>query len=141
MPFVKKQVVVPYSRNLLRASADGAAREAGPTQMGPATIVYWKMKDGTAFYLLNIDRDGWAGVSFTRAYCHLIIEKTLLQQFKTVKRVVWNEAPGESPSKRAMLTAEEATALAVKLLDEKTSETYQLIVFNPNSRNFRSTFS
>ena len=94
MPFVKKHVVVPYSRDLLRASADAAAREAGPTQMGPATIVYWKIEDGTAFVLLNIDTDGWAGVSFTRAYCHPILEKTMLR-FKNIKRVVWDEAPGE----------------------------------------------
>ncbi len=95
MPFAKKHVVVPYSRDLVRASADAAAREIGPTQMGPATIVYWKIEDGTAFVLLNIDTDGWAGVSFTRAYCHPIVEKTLLQ-FKNVKRVVWDEAPGDA---------------------------------------------
>jgi len=94
MPFVKKHVVVPYSRNLLRASAEAAAREAGPTQIGPARIVYLKIENGTAFVLLNIDRDGWAGVSFTQAYCHPIVEKTLLQ-FKSIKRVVWDEAPGE----------------------------------------------
>ena len=35
MPFVEKHVVVPYSRDLLRASADAAAREAGLTQMIP----------------------------------------------------------------------------------------------------------
>lgn len=32
--------------------------------MGLATIGYWKIEDGTAFVLLNIDTDGWAGVSF-----------------------------------------------------------------------------
>src|SRR5439155_13948084 len=94
MPFVKRRVVVPYSRDLLRASADAAAREVGPTQMGPATVVYWKIEDGTAFVLLNVDTDGWAGVSFTRAYSHGFVEKTLLQ-FKNIKRVVWDEAPGE----------------------------------------------
>jgi hypothetical protein len=94
MPFVKKHVVVPYSRDLLRASADAAATEIGPTQMGPATIVYWKIEDGTAFVLLNIDTDGWAGVMFTRAYGHPIVEKTLLR-FKNIKQVVWDEAPGE----------------------------------------------
>lgn len=95
MPFLTKHAVVPYSRDLLRASADAAAREAGPTQMGQTTIVYLKIDHGTAYILLNIDRDGWAGVGFSRAYCHPIIEKTLLQ-FKKIKRVVWDVAPGEA---------------------------------------------
>jgi hypothetical protein len=94
LPFVKKHIVVPYSTDLLRASADAASREAGPTQMGPATIVYLKVENDTAYALLNIDTDGWAGVSFSRAYCHPIVEKTLLQ-FKDIKQVVWDEAPGE----------------------------------------------
>lgn len=94
MPFVKKKVVVPYSKDFLTASADAAAREIGMTQMGPTKIVYLKIEHDTAYILLNIDRDGWAGVSFSRAYCHPIVEKTILQ-FKGIKRVVWNEAPGE----------------------------------------------
>jgi len=94
MPFVKKHVVVPYSKHLLHASANAAAREAGPTQMGPATIIYLKIENGTAYALLNIDRDGWAGVGYSRAYCHPIVEKTLLQ-FKRIKRVIWDEASGE----------------------------------------------
>ena len=95
MPFVKKHVAAPYSRNLLRASADAAAREAGPTQMGPTTIIYLKIEHGTAYALLNIDRDGWAGVGSSCAYCHPIVEKTLLQ-FENIKRVVWDEAPDEN---------------------------------------------
>lgn len=95
MPFVKKRLVVPYSKDLVRASADAAAREAGITQMGPATVVYFKIENGTAYTLLNIDCDGWAGVSFSWAYFHPIVEKTLLQ-FRQVKRVDWNEAPGDA---------------------------------------------
>ena len=93
-PFVKKKVVVPYSTNLVGATADAAAKELGPSQVGPTTIIYLKIKNGTAYVLLNIDTDGWAGVSFSRAYCHPIVEKTLLQ-FKNMKQVVWDEAPGE----------------------------------------------
>ena len=92
LPFVQKKVVVPYSTNLVQASADAAAAEVGLTQMGPARVVYLKIKGGTAYTLLNIDQDGWAGVSFTWAYAHPIVEKTLLQ-FKDIKRVVWDEAP------------------------------------------------
>ena len=95
MPFVKKNMVVPYSTDLLRASADAAAREAGSTQMGPTTIVYLKVENNTVYALLNIDTDGWAGVSFSRAYCHPIVEKTLLQ-FQNIKQVVWDEVPDET---------------------------------------------
>ncbi len=94
LPFVQKSVVVPYSTDLLRASAEAAAREAGPTQAGPTIIIYLKIENGTAYVVLNVDRDGWAGVSFSRAYCHLIVEKTLLQ-FRNIDQVVWDEAPGE----------------------------------------------
>ncbi|PYJ89341.1 MAG: hypothetical protein DME71_10040 [Verrucomicrobia bacterium] len=92
LPFVKKKVVVPYSADVVRASAEAAAKEI-PTRGGP-TILYLKIKKGTAYVLLNIDRDGWAGVSFSLARCHPVIERTLLQ-FKNIKRVVWDEAPGE----------------------------------------------
>src|SRR5581483_4395409 len=76
MPFAAKRVVVPYARDLLRASADAAVEEIGPSQMGPTKIVYWKIENGTAFVLLNIDTDGWAGVGYARAYDHPIVEKT-----------------------------------------------------------------
>ena len=94
MPFIKQRVVVPYSRDLLRASTEAAVREIGSSQMGPTTIVYWKIENGTAFILLNIDTDGWAGVGYARADDHPSVEKTLLQ-FKNIKQIVWNEAPGD----------------------------------------------
>ena len=94
LPFVKKKVVVPYSTDLIRPSADAAAKELGPSQAGPTTISHLKIENGTAYVLLNIDRDGWAGVSFCWARCHPVVEKTLLQ-FKNIKRVVWDEAPGD----------------------------------------------
>src|SRR5690242_7026381 len=79
LPFVKKKVVMPYSSDLIRASADAAAKELGPSQAGPTTIIYLKIENRTAFVLLNIDRDGWAGVSFALARSHPVVEKTLLQ--------------------------------------------------------------
>ena len=92
LPFVKKKVVVPYSTDVIRASADAAAKEM-PTRGGP-TIIYLKIEKGTAYVRLNIDRDGWAGVGFSLARSHPVIEKTLFQ-FKNIERVVWDEAPGE----------------------------------------------
>ena len=94
LPFVTKKVVVPYSTDLIRATAEAAAKEMGPSQAGPTTVVYLKIENGTAYVLLNIDLDGWAGVSFSWARYHTVVEKTLLQ-FKKVKRVVWYEAPDE----------------------------------------------
>ena len=94
LPFVKRKVVVPYSTDLIRASADAASKELGPSQAGPTTISHLKIENGTAYVLLNIDRDGWAGVSFCWARCHPVVEKTLLR-FKNIKRVVWDEAPGD----------------------------------------------
>jgi hypothetical protein len=92
LPFVKKKVVVPYSTDVIRASAEAVAKEM-PSQVEP-TVIHVKMERGTAHVLLNIDCDGWAGVSFYRAMCHPVVEKTLLQ-FKDIKRVVWDEAPGK----------------------------------------------
>ena len=90
LPFVTKKVVVPISSDFIRASAEAAAKEM-PSQVEPK-IDYLKIENDTAYVLLNIDRDGWAGVSFSRACSHPVIEKTLLQ-FKEIKRVVWDEAP------------------------------------------------
>src|SRR5438445_12778260 len=59
LPFVRKKVVVPYSTDVIRASADAAAKEM-PSEGGPA-IIYLKIEKGAAYVLLNIDRDGWAG--------------------------------------------------------------------------------
>ena len=45
-------------------------------------------------FFSTFDTDGWAGVSFSWAYCHPFVEKTLLH-FKNIEQVVWDEAPGE----------------------------------------------
>jgi hypothetical protein len=85
LPFAKKRVIVPYSADVIRASAEATAKEM-PSQDGP-TIIYMKVEKRTAFVLLNIDRDGWTGVSFSRARCHPVVEKTFLE-FKKMERVV-----------------------------------------------------
>src|SRR5207244_11566286 len=89
LPFVKKKVVVPYSADVVRASAEAAAKEI-PTRGGP-TILYLKIKKGTAYVLLNIDRDGWAGGSFRFARCHPVSERTFVR-FRNVQRVIWDTA-------------------------------------------------
>ena len=90
LPFITKKVLVPYSRDLIRATAEAAARET-PDQAGEG-VTYLKVQDGTAYVLLPMDCAGWAGVSFARACSHPIVERSLLQ-FKNIQRVVWNYAP------------------------------------------------
>jgi hypothetical protein len=91
LPFVKKRVLVPYSRDVIRASAAAAVKEM-PGQDAGAAITYLKVEKGTAYVVLY--SDGWAGVSFWWAAVQPVVEKTLLQ-FKEIKRVVWDEALGE----------------------------------------------
>lgn len=93
LPFVKKKVLVPYSRDVIRASAAAAVREM-PGQDAEAGITYLKIEKGTAYVVLY--SDGWAGVSFWWAAVKPVVEKTLLQ-FKEIKRVViWDKLPGET---------------------------------------------
>lgn len=94
-PFIKKTLVVAYTNDLIRASAEAAAGELIPYG-GPAkaSIAYFKLQNSTAFTLLDIDLDGWAGVSFSLAKIHPLVEKTLLQ-FSQIKNVVFHYAPGD----------------------------------------------
>jgi hypothetical protein len=68
-----------------------------PMGGGPAhaSVSYFKVVGDTAYVLLNIDLDGWAGVSFAIARAHPIVEKTLLT-FPEIKKVVFDVAPGDS---------------------------------------------
>jgi len=94
--FVPKQITVPYTDDLIKASANAAAAEF-PTGGGPnkAEVVYLKIIDGTAYVLMNIDIDGWAGVSVSLAIIHPVVEKTLLQ-FAEIENIVFGYAPGDS---------------------------------------------
>lgn len=55
-PFTKKQASVPYTTDLIRASAQAAAEEI-PISGGPPkiSIAYLKLRDRTAYVLLDID--------------------------------------------------------------------------------------
>lgn len=93
--FVKKTVDVAPTDDVIRTSAEAAA-ELIPLQGGPAhaSVAYLKVKDNTAYVMLNIDLDGWAGVSFSRNQIHPVVERTLLQ-FPQIQSVVFNVAPGD----------------------------------------------
>ncbi|OGH88518.1 MAG: hypothetical protein A3J93_04620 [Candidatus Magasanikbacteria bacterium RIFOXYC2_FULL_42_28] len=93
--FIKKEMTVPYSTDIINASVQAAAEEiphgggGGPDK---TQIAYLKIQDTTAYVLLDIDLDGWAGVSVSIAIIHPLVEKTLLQ-FPEINRVEFGYAP------------------------------------------------
>jgi hypothetical protein len=99
-PFIKKQIRIPYTTKKMRASAEVAAGVIPPSG-GPAKarVVYFKLKNKIAYVLLDIDVDGWAGVSNSIFKIHPLIEQTLLQ-FSQIHKVIFEEAPGENMFKR-----------------------------------------
>jgi len=98
--FVKKVLKIPFTNGLIKASAQAAAGEIAPGGGPPkASIAYLKIKKGTAYVLLDIDIDGWAGVSVSLAIIHPLVEKTLLQ-FPEINKVIFDYAP-EDKSKLA----------------------------------------
>jgi hypothetical protein len=92
--FIKKELTIAYTEDVIKASALAAANVI-PTQGGTLSIAYWKIQDDTAYVLLNIHLDGWAGVSLSLAKIEPIIEKSLLQ-FSQIKYVAFKYAPGDS---------------------------------------------
>ncbi len=95
-PFVTKELRVPFTTDTVRASAEAAAKELAPYGgSANASIAYLKVHNGTAYVLLNIDLDGWAGVSVSLGRIHPLVEKTLLQ-FSQITRVVFGFAPGDN---------------------------------------------
>jgi len=94
--FNKKEITVPYTDDPIKASANAAAQEF-PTGGGPSKteVIYLKIINGTAYVLMNIDIDGWAGVSVSLAIIHPVVEKTLLE-FPEINKVIFDFAPGDS---------------------------------------------
>ncbi len=93
-PFVVRTVTVSATTDVVRTTAEAAA-EYIPTQAGTSSlVVYFKVMNGTAYVLLNMDIDGWAGVSAAIAQVHPIVEKTLLQ-FPQIKEVQFQPAQGD----------------------------------------------
>ncbi|MFA7686111.1 MAG: hypothetical protein WCX95_04925 [Candidatus Gracilibacteria bacterium] len=92
--FVKKELNVFFTPDIIKASAQAAAGEI-PTLGGPAkaSIAYLGVQNDTAYVLLDIDLDGWAGSSVSVAIIHPLVEKTLLL-FPEISHVVFGYAPG-----------------------------------------------
>lgn len=95
--FIKKEVTVPYTTNIMKASAQAAAEDIYPSSVsagGPGvdSVAYFRIRSDTAFILLGMDIDGWAGVSVAKAIVHPVVERTLLQ-FPEIKQVVFDSIP------------------------------------------------
>ncbi len=95
-PFVAMPVTEPISSDPLLATAQAAAGYL-PSGGGPAhaSVVYLKVQENTAYVVLDIDLDGWAGVSFSVNRIRPLIEQSLLQ-FPDVQQVVFEFAPGDN---------------------------------------------
>lgn len=93
--FKKKVVSYTPGKDLLRSSAQAAAAELPPSG-GPeqASVSYFRIVGDTAYVLLDIDQDHWAGSSVSIAEIHPLVEKTLLQ-YAEIDRVIFNRAPGD----------------------------------------------
>ena len=91
--FVTKHIDTPYTGDVRVAAATTAANQV-PLGGGPAqaTVTYFKVENGTAYIVLNIDEDGRAGVSVALATVHPLVERTLLQ-YPEIKQVVVGRAP------------------------------------------------
>lgn len=93
--FVKQTIAIPPTINVIKASAQAAAEQIQTQSGKPGAVVeYFKIIDGTAYILLHMHIDGWAGVSVSLAKIEPLIEKTLLQ-FPEIKTVKFSKAPGD----------------------------------------------
>lgn len=91
--FVEKEIKIQSTSDVIKATAKLAAEEIKPGG-GPdnASVSYFKIVDKTAYILLNIDLDGYAGVSVSIAEIHPLIEKSLLR-LDEIDRVIFDYAP------------------------------------------------
>jgi hypothetical protein len=86
--FIAQKVLATTSAtySIEQASADAAAA----TVRSQAIIksIYFSIQGDTAYVVLNIDVDGWAGVSYSQSKVRPIITQTLLQ-FPNIKHVIF----------------------------------------------------
>ncbi len=87
------QVSVPEASTTLAYAAEVAANQiktgGGP---GHVSVTHFKVIGETVYVLLNIDEDGWAGVSFAVNKIHPLVERTILLD-PSIKKVVFGLPP------------------------------------------------
>lgn len=94
--FVARDVIVklvkPY--DIQRETANVTAGQV--QSQVKLQVTNFVVENGTAFVELNIDNDGFAGVSFVKDYANPIIRRSLLQ-FPEIKKVIFGPAKFEQP--------------------------------------------
>src|SRR3989338_1411180 len=106
--FIKKEIEIKPTEDPRKASAQAAAQEISPIGGSmKSSVAYLKIEKEIAYVLLDIDLDGWAGVSVSRAIIHPLVEKTVLQ-FPEIKQVVFAYAPTISTKDQVIKRAAEA---------------------------------
>lgn len=91
--FIKKEMTVPYDTDVVQKTVEEAANTVYKAGGGPAkiTVDYLQIKDGVAYVQLNIDTNGWAGVSVTQAIVRPIVAKNL-GQFSNITKITFGQA-------------------------------------------------
>ena len=94
--YVKKTTSTNASVTPMQTAVQ-AALSVLPAGGGPAheSVVYFKVVGTTAYVMLDMDFDAWAGSSAVAAALHPVIEKNLLQ-FSSISKVVFGHAPGDT---------------------------------------------
>ena len=77
--YERTEITVPEESSTVPYAIEMAANQI-KTGGGPARVdvTHFKVVGSTAYVLLNIDKDGWAGVSFAVNKIHPLVERTIL---------------------------------------------------------------
>ncbi len=86
--FVTQAIEIPSASDPIKVAAETAAKSVYQAGGGPSeiTVESLRVENATAYVQLNIDTNGWAGVSVAQGIVHPVVEKTLLQ-FEGIKKV------------------------------------------------------
>jgi len=92
--FIQKEIQVAAPVDTVPASAHAAAEAIYPPSSsagGPRvdSVVYFRIQDSTAYILLGMNVEPWAGVSAALAIVRPVVEKTMLQ-YPQIRKVVWD---------------------------------------------------
>lgn len=99
--FDTQEVTAPEGSTTLAYAAEVAANQI-KTGGGPShvAVMHFRVMGDTAYVLLNIDKDGWTGVSFAINKIHPLVERTILLD-TSIKKVVFG-LPTELKAEKAL---------------------------------------
>lgn len=93
--FETKEITIKNSQDFIKSTAEEAAKTISIHGNQNPQIVYFVRKTNTLYLELDIQRDGWAGVSTVLAAVEPIIEKSLLR-IPGIDIVIFGTAPNET---------------------------------------------